>query len=133
MEAAKTLKQAIKEAETEVETLKRVDKEQTTQGSKVRQEAKRLEVVLDNVVLEQAEILKKAQLEEVSLSKNARPLDLLIDRVILRARCSLGGLNASPHWTVVMAVPALLPPSLLLAMIKPASFWGLPCTKTSQL
>lgn len=60
------MKQAIKEAEAEVDALKKVDKEQTAQGSKVRQEAKRLEVLLGNVVLKRDEILKKAQLEEVT-------------------------------------------------------------------
>jgi hypothetical protein len=91
VEEAKKLKQAIKEAEAEVEALKKADKEQTAQGSKVRQEVKRLEVVLDNVVLKQAEILKKAHLEEVSLSLNAHPLDLFMGRAILLSRCSLRG------------------------------------------
>ena len=61
------MKRAIKEAEVQQNALKKADAEQTAKGTKIRNEVKRLEVALANIELNRDEILKKAQLEEVSV------------------------------------------------------------------
>lgn len=65
-EEIEEVKRAIKEAEAQQDVLKKEDAKQTAAGTKIRNEVKRLEVVLANIELKRDEILKKAQLEEVS-------------------------------------------------------------------
>ena len=92
-EEIEEVKQAIKEAEAQQEALKKEDAKQTAAGTKVRNEVKRLEVVLANIELKRDEILKKAQLEEVSVRPSFNQMKAICRR--LRGGCYVRVLKAS--------------------------------------